>query len=429
MNKLIFEHEFMENFCEAALKIGEYKMQQIEDYKKLNPPKIKLLPRIATGGGFSGLFLWDTVFCIMWAKHAPKRFPLTSSLDNLYNLQQSDGYICREFQADGTPFWAKEHPISFNPPILAWAELELFEYKITDETRLLAIYDNLYRHHEFCYRTYQRSDGLFFSDALGGGMDSLPRMPYKQVDMNSGIRLERKHLLADREDVWNEIKDNPLYSWNKQMGWVDCSAQMAFNALNLAKIAHVLGRYGDETEFRRQHKKLRDAINDCCYCNERGFYFDYFDGEVIPRYHGGAMWTLLAEIIPNDRAKKVVKVLQDPNKFYRPVVFPMLSKDDIEYDPENSYCLGPVWPYITYVALRGLNLLGYNEFALECARKYYRAYAALFLKTNTVWENVSPEQYDHPKILSGKDFCGWGAIAPVAIYHEFLSQDVIAKVF
>ena len=78
-----------------------------------------------------------------------------------------------------------------------------------------------------------------------------------------------------------------------------------------------------------------------------------------------------------------------------------------------------MWPPTDYIALLGLREAGEEAFAEDAARRYYNANAALWEKTGTVWENVSPEQCDHPKEISGRDFCGWGALAPVALPVEF----------
>lgn len=48
-------------------------------------------------GGFSGFFVWDSVFSVMWARHFPTEFPITSTLDNFYVMQTPDGFICRDF--------------------------------------------------------------------------------------------------------------------------------------------------------------------------------------------------------------------------------------------------------------------------------------------------------------------------------------------
>ena len=170
----VFSEELEKQFYDGALAIARKKIAEGEEFRRSHPETAaKILPRLATGGGFGGLFVWDTAFCVLWAKYDADELPVTTSLDNFYRLQRDDGFICREFQADGTPCWGSEHPMSWNPPILAWAEWELFQSGVTDAGRLKKVYPALKKNHEFCRKTYRRPDGLYFSDALGGGMDNL----------------------------------------------------------------------------------------------------------------------------------------------------------------------------------------------------------------------------------------------------------------
>ena len=350
----VFSEELEKQFYDGALAIARKKIAECEEFRRSHPETAaKILPRLATGGGFGGLFVWDTAFCVLWAKYDADELPVTTSLDNFYRLQRDDGFICREFQADGTPCWGSEHPMSWNPPILAWAEWELFQSGVTDAGRLKKVYPALKKNHEFCRKTYRRPDGLYFSDALGGGMDNLPRLPIgKPYDLDAGIRFKQEYACEGFQDWAKSLEDIPLYNWNKQMGWIDTSSQMALNALNLSKIAEAIGETADAAAFRQEHAALAEAINDKCYDPERSFYFDYYDGEVIPRYHIGALWTLIAEVVPPERLPGVLAVINDPAKFNRPVPFPCLAADEPEYDPENGYWLGSSWPCTTYMALR-----------------------------------------------------------------------------
>lgn len=420
----VFSEELEKQFYDGALAIARKKIAEGEEFRRSHPETAaKILPRLATGGGFGGLFVWDTAFCVLWAKYDADELPVTTSLDNFYRLQRDDGFICREFQADGTPCWGSEHPMSWNPPILAWAEWELFQSGVTDAGRLKKVYPALKKNHEFCRKTYRRPDGLYFSDALGGGMDNLPRLPIgKPYDLDAGIRFKQEYACEGFQDWAKSLEDIPLYNWNKQMGWIDTSSQMALNALNLSKIAEAIGETADAAAFRQEHAALAEAINDKCYDPERGFYFDYYDGEVIPRYHIGALWTLIAEVVPPERLPGILAVINDPAKFNRPVPFPCLAADEPEYDPENGYWLGSSWPCTTYMALRGLQAVGEEALARQYARRYYNACLNLYLKTDTIWENISPEQCDQPKQAAGSDFCGWGALAPIAVYREFIQD-------
>ena len=241
-------------------------------------------------------------------------------------------------------------------------------------------------------------------------------------DIENGIKFKPEYWLLDG-NFGNSIANDPLYSWNKQMDWIDMSAQMALNALCMSRIAETIGLSEDAKEFKERHAALKKVINDLCYDEERGFYFDCCKGKIVPRYHIGALWVLIAEVVPPERLPKVISVLKDEKIFNRPVPFPCLPPCEKPYEPETGYWLGSNWPCTTYMVLRGLSAAGAKEEAKYFAKRYYNACLNLFLKTGTVWENISPEQCLEPKKAgAGSDFAGWGNLAPIAVYKEFIEE-------
>ena len=60
-----FTPELQRRFYAAAVETAIRKMREGEEKIRNHPPAREILPRISTGGGFDGLFLWDTCFCVM----------------------------------------------------------------------------------------------------------------------------------------------------------------------------------------------------------------------------------------------------------------------------------------------------------------------------------------------------------------------------
>ena len=417
----------IEDFSCGALKIAKAKIAEVDRFRAENVARKDLKSRIATGGSFGGYFLWDTAFAAIWAARLPKgTLPAVESLDNFYALADENGFINREYTANGVRVWGPSHPNAFAPPLLSWAEMELFGHGHTDVVRLKAVFPKLRRHHDFCKAHYRRPDGLYFGDQLGCGMDDMRRYPHGMTTnelMNSGgipftvdsIGPESKQFIhaAFLRDVV------PDHYWNRQMGWIDMSAQMALDAWMLAEMAERIGRANDARNLRAEHAELAAAINQYCWSDELGFYGDYYDGKVMPRKSAAAFWVLLAKVATPDRAAIVRDTLMDERFFLRPNPFPTLSADDPDYQPEKGYWNGSSWPPTTYVAIRGLREYGFEKEAEMSARRYYEANLALFRKYGTVFENISPEQSDHAKERAQPDFCGWGALAPVALPVDF----------
>lgn len=413
-------------YREATLAIADFKLKEVDDALAKEDPIEGLGRRMSSGGDFGGFFMWDSVFQSIWASRARERnYPILSSLDNFYMLQLEDGFIVREYSSRGLPCWNPDHPIALNPPILSWGEIEVFRHGVSDRARLERVYPKLVRFHESLKRRYRRADGLYFGEQLGCGMDDIVRSPAgmsEEDKKKGGIVFSEKAFgpglmipsLDGFRAHWLKTRSGDS-SWNRQMGWIDITSQVALDCLNLAEIATIIGKYDDAKIWRDEHAEIAKAVNELCWDEERGYYFDRGPDGIIPRYHGGSFWTMIARIPTPERAKRMVRAFEDSEIFGTPVPFPALAKCEPDYDSENHYWRGQVWPPTAYVAIIGLRTLGFEDMAQKLGRRYYNATYELWKATGTIWENLSSQQCDHPKPHAGRDFCGWGALAPVAL--------------
>ena len=404
----------MNNLEKKIVEIAQRKLEQ-----GISSDKI-FRPRLGTGGNFADIFLWDTTFTAMWAKYYADDLPVDQSMDNLYRLQDEDGFICRQYLPTGEAIYAKKHPISFAPPVLSWLELDYYKFK-GDRERLRQVYPYLKKHNSFCLATYQNKDGLFTGDPFGCGMDNLPRWPRDWQGDDQGMPIMPEHVHKDHRNPSLYFKDGKgldQFSWNLQAAYIDMSAQMAFNALCLREIAEILKISDDAEQFGLIHKRIKNTINKKCWNNDHKFYFDLGYDKQIERFHIGSFWTLIADIVPKDNLDPFLSKLVDPEKFGRSVPIPSLAFDDPDYDPKGGYWQGSSWPPTTYMALKGLKKVGAGDLAKKLASKYCDAVEKLFAKTGTLWENLSPEAAV-PGQPSQPDFCGWAGLV-LAIQKEIL---------
>lgn len=404
----------MSNLEKAVVKIAQRKLEGGESTEKIHRP------RLGTGGNFEDVFFWDTAFTAMWAKYYSDVLPVEQSMDNLYRLQDDDGFISRQYRPDTETKWSKEHPISFAPPVLSWFELDFFNLK-KDFERLKNVYLHLKNHHAFCMENYQRKDGLFVGDPFGCGMDNLPRWPRGWDGDEEGLALAEEYIhpsFADSKLLRDENGYYTHFSWNWQAAYIDMSSQMAFNALCLKQIAEILEKNEDAEQFEFMHKRIKDVINEKCWSQEHNFYFDLGFDKQIDRFHIGAFWTLIAGIVPEERVDSFIAYLTDPEKFDRPVPVPTLAFDDPDYNPKGGYWHGSSWPPTTYMVVKGLQSVGAEELAKKLGAQYSDAVTELFEKTGTLWENMSPESFV-PGKPAQPDFCGWAGLV-LAIQKEIL---------
>lgn len=411
-----------EDFCRAALEIAQRKM-----FRDKEPTKL-CSPRLGTGGAFEDIFLWDTVFCCHWAKYYSADFPLEGSLDNFYKCQTADGFISRQIHSNGISKWSPDHPVSFAPPLFSWIELELHKIGLFPG-RLEKVYPYLVKLHKYNYK-WRRADGLYFSDYWGCGMDDIPRVDDPaQYALPGGIKLTRSTITdpgerGDRSYQYMlSLRGENFFDWNRQLGWVDTTSQVAFDALNLAEIARCLGYEADAAAYRAEHGDLAEKINDLCWDEEEGFYRDHFEGKLISHKHVGAFWTLISRTAPVDRAERLIRHLTNPETFGLPCGVPGLAADDRDFGVEKShYWCGPVWAPTMYMTLCGLRNYGRMDLAKELAARFYNAACNIWKKTGTIWENYSPLQSETPSPAASPDFCGWSALIPITICREFSGE-------
>lgn len=406
-----------QDMYERTLELGRMKLAEGSEDGRVAGP------RIGTGGGFPGIFLWDTAFCIFWMRYHQDLFPCTTSLDNFYRLQEDDGCIHREYDAEGTPSWPKDHPITFAPPLLSWAELGLFEVN-KDAERLKRIYPHLKKHYQWCKANFQKPNGLYFGDSLGCGMDNLPRYPRDFEGSDEALTLDRSKMSPQYRERYTESwqgGNGKGSQWNRQGTFIDMSTQVAFNAMNLAKICQMID-HEDQAYWTTEYNTLKSLIHQKCWSTEHGVYFDLDEEDShIERYHIGCYWPLIAKVCPEDMLPRYLGYLKDKSKFDRVFPIPTLAADDPDYLPGGQYWLGSSWPCTTYMVLKGLDAYGQRDMAREIAEKYVSCLNDVYKETDTIWENHAPESVA-PGSMSGRDFCGWGGLGPVAVVREFLSD-------
>jgi len=374
------------------------------------------------------IFLWDTCFMCCFAKYHLDELPVYQALDNFYGRMEDDGFICREYRNDGRPLWSKDHPVSINPPLLAFAEIEI--YKIhKDADRLKKVYPILKKNFYFHVNTYMMEDHLFYGDTLGMGMDNIPRAPrdWEPTEGNGMTHHELGEML-DKMDASGETKLNTFITeyvktkqgiWNKQGRLVDFSSQMAMFCLQLKEIANIIDLPDEIKQYEDFHSKVKNALNEKCWNEEDRFYYDLgFDKQIVRR-HIGMYWALLGKVVPEEKLDGFLSHLKNPKEFYRQTPLPALSASDPDYVGWGDYWLGGVWAPTVYMVLKGLSEYGKEDLAKHLAKIVYKNVSIVYEATGTFWENYAPDliAYGMP---AKKDFCGWTALIPIAVYKEYI---------
>ncbi|MBA3944388.1 MAG: hypothetical protein H0X37_07475 [Herpetosiphonaceae bacterium] len=345
-------------------------------------PENNFSPTYVDAAFGGNIFQWDTCFIATFARYSRELIPVLPAFDNFYRLQDTDGYIAREYRwENGARLWAKRSGDSLNPPLFAWAEWQV--YRLTaDRERLRTVWPHLDSYYRYLEQWHRNDDGTYWITDMGSGMDNTPRFA---------------------------------------AGWIDMTCQQALNATMLSTIARELGDDVAAEHYREQHQTLANVINSHMWDEADGFYWDVdAAGLAIKSKTVAAFWPLLAGVTSQLQAAKLVGHLNDPQTFWRTHPFPSLAADHPFYKPHGDYWLGSVWAPTNYMVIKGLTRAGYADFALEATLRHLQALERVYRNTGTLWENYRADE-DAPGIPARRDFVGWTGCGPIAL----LLEDVI----
>ncbi|NLG27797.1 MAG: glycoside hydrolase [Chloroflexi bacterium] len=343
---------------------------------------------------FNGcLFMWDSVFILLFARYGRRAFDFSRTLDNFYAHQHKDGYICREIdEQTGAERFERYDPPSTGPNVMPWAEWEHY-LDCGDRERLERVFAPLLAYYEW-YRTYRSwPDGTYWA-AGWIAMDNQPRLPPESNSL---------------EHQW----------WSHgRMSWIETSCQAVLAARHLVAMAAVLGRRDEVVALEQEADALTRHINSRMWDEADAYYYDrWHDGRLNGCKPVAGYWTLLADIIPPERVTRFVQHLRNSAEFNRPHRVPTLSADNPLYHPGGDYWRGSVWAPTNYVILKGLCAHGEDALAHEIARNHVENVVRVHGATGTLWENYAPESAA-PGSHSKADYVGWSGLPPVAVLFE-----------
>jgi len=347
----------------------------------------------------NNLFMWDSVFILLFARYGSRAFHFQGTLDNLYCKQHPDGFICREIrESDGSDCFERFDPSSTGPNVFAWAEWEYFNVS-GDRERLARAFPVILSYHRWlrAYRTWP--DGTYWSSGWGCGMDNQPRQ-------------------APAAPYWHS---EHWINWHHgHISWIDACLQQFFSAALLTRMAEILGRTGEIGDLGEEVARLGTTINTQMWDERTAFYYDRTaEGSLNGVKIVGAYWALLAGLVPQYRLEAFIGHLKDPKEFNRTHRVPSLSADHPKYSADGEYWRGAVWPPTNYMVLRGLTSCGDDDLAHEIAQNHLDQVVQVFQDTGTLWENYAPEKAAQG-IPAKKDFVGWSGLPPVAVLFEYI---------
>lgn len=315
------------------------------------------------------IWIWDSVFHAVGFRNVNPKIAEDLILAVFCNLRE-DGFIpCRSVVGFDHPMISKET----QSPIIAWGAWLV--YQVTKNKDFLEkVFNCNAKFLDWCFKNRMSRADLFawhvdedniLCKCGESGMDNSPRFD------------DAAYLLA-----------------------IDFSCFMANEMRFMSKMANELGMKTEQ--YDSAYEKIKKSINEILWDEETGFYYDYdTEKERLHKVKSVASFLpLFAGVCDEDKAKKLVTHLTNPNEFYTEFPIPSISVDDPTYGID--MWKGPVWINFNYMIAEGLTDYGYNNIAEDITEKTIKVVNEWYEKTGTVFEFYDSSNKIAPNRLKRK---------------------------
>ncbi len=294
----------------------------------------------------------------------------------VFDTQEADGRIALLMRPDGN--W----PEISQSPILAWATRRVFE--TTSD-------------HEFAAAMYPKLEAYlgYFERTRAFGETGLHRWLHSDESMDN----------------------NPRFDAGADFGAVDLSCTLGREFEDVAALAEALGRSDEARTWRERHEQVGRAVNERLWDEASGQYGDlYADGRLAVRSTCVTFLPLFGGVATAKRAVRLVGLLTDPAKFWRPLPVPTVAADDAAFYPD--MWRGPAWLNVNHLIAIGLDRYGFFPEASELRHRSVETVAKWHRHTGCVYEFYDCDDRIPPFALDRKSrLCYGQGFTNVSDYH------------
>ena len=356
----------------------DFTFQRLKDAWKRGSPDNGLQSRYFSYPQSDRINQFEACMATFFLVYSNRVFPVFSALDNFYAKQEADGAIRGEYsEKTGKAVLTRANPEGVLPPLFAWAEHNIY-HKIGLKKRIKDVMPALELHFAWLERKFKKENGLY------------------------SVPLEATMMV-------NAPRGEAAYP-------VDFNAQVAINALYLSALGDILNDKEIAYRYKKAYFSLKTRISSLMWNERDHLYYDLTrDEKQLKVKTAASFWPLLAEIPNEIRAEALIGHLTNPETFGLENPFPSLAANEPSFDPKGGGFNGSVFPFITYMMIKGLEKYGKFELARECSVKHlYYVLEGLHTEEGlkgTLWEAYAAAH---------------GRAGSMAAAHPFPAPDVSA---
>jgi len=275
----------------------------------------------------------DAIFSSFFLVYSNRIFQAHPTLDLFYDRQEANGAIRSVYDLKtGSPVIEKDNPEGLGMPLFAWAEFNIY-HKSGNKKRVKDVLPILCKYSTWIDSVCKKPNGLYRAPHTATGMTNVPRADaYYTMDFNT---------------------------------------MMAVNMLYISALADILNDKDTSFHYKKQYFSIKTRINSLMYSAADGFYYDINKNERhVPIKTIAGYWPLLAEIPNGEKAERIIEKLANPKFFGTPHPFPSLSVSEKDFDENGRGFRGSVFPYLTFMVIKGLEHYQRWDIARECAIRH-----------------------------------------------------------
>jgi hypothetical protein len=203
---------------------------------------------------------------------------------------------------------------------------------------------------------------LAFSES---GLDDRPQWLSGQSVMadTSNSNPAQPQMLPSDEARYNDQTRTLEYST------VGLNALYALDTEILMMMAQELGLPLESDKWQIRYEQIKRVFNEKLWSEEDGMYLNrHWDGRFSRRLSPENFYPLLAGLADEERTKRMMQTLLDPQKFWGEQALPSISRDDAAFSGK-TIGRGAIWAPMNYLVYLGLKRYGMHNEAAELARK------------------------------------------------------------
>lgn len=333
---------------------------------------------------FHIFFYWDTYFACEGLLRDGRLELARQQADNILHLIDSLGYMPN--------FAIREHLNRSQPPVASVLVSAVYE-RTGDRAWLAHAHAALAREYAFWESMRRGAEGLAhyghhgdpaavanFFYVVHERLHAIPDDPAERMAFLA-------HAMAEAESGWDF---NPRFERRaRDFAAIDLNALLYLHETNAARFSAILGD-GRERLWRERAARRRELVDQFCWDEERGAYFDYDAanwrcGDVLST---AAFVPLFAGMASAEQAAALVKslpLLERPFGLVACAPGPRPPGQSYQWDAPNA------WPPAQFFAIAGLQRYGYPAEARRLAEKYLAAVCRTFAATGNLWEKYNAE--------------------------------------